>query len=167
DHRRELTRENRDLFQLDAIGEERELQVALEARAALLLDLDRDVTHRPELADDELRVLGFERSLDELAALVLDLVLKCCGHGRSAVQESAEVFFVGAPLERDVGRDATALHELGKRHVHRDHAVATSGLEHRVDLMGLALTDEVADRRSSDHDLTRNCSTLTVESREE
>ena len=74
--------------------------------AALLLDLDGHVAHRAQLADDELRVLGLELALDELAGLVADLVRERLGHGRSAVQQAAEVVFVGAALERHVERDA-------------------------------------------------------------
>ena len=47
---------------------------------ALLLDLDGHVAHRAQLADDELRVLGFELALDELAGLVADLVGEGFGH---------------------------------------------------------------------------------------
>ena len=49
------------------------LRSLAEARAALLLDLDGHVAHRAQLADDELRVLGFELALDELAGLVRTL----------------------------------------------------------------------------------------------
>ena len=60
-----------------------------------------------------------------------------------------------------------AAHELRERHVHRDHAVATARLEHRVDLVRLALTDEVADRGRRDHHLARDRAALAVDGRDE
>src|SRR5689334_11399358 len=47
-----------------------------------------------------------------------------------AVQQSAEVFFVRATLERGVERNLPLPHEHCQRHVHRDHAVLAARLEH-------------------------------------
>ena len=56
------------------------LRSLLRLLLALLLDLDGHVAHRAQLADDELRVLGFELALDQLAGLVADLVGEGLGH---------------------------------------------------------------------------------------
>ncbi len=80
DHRRELTREDRDVLELDPVGQERDLEVACETLAALLLDLDRHVAHRAQLAHDELRVLRLELAFDQLSGLVADFVGESLGH---------------------------------------------------------------------------------------
>ena len=74
DHRRELAREDRDVLQLDPVGETGIFRSLLSALAALLLDLDGHVAHRAQLADDELRVVGLELTLDQLSRPVADLV---------------------------------------------------------------------------------------------
>ncbi len=80
DHRCELSREDRDVLHLDLVAEPRDLQFLREVLAALLLDVDGHVAHRAQLAHDELRVLRFELTLDELAAAIANLVRKGFRH---------------------------------------------------------------------------------------
>src|SRR5687767_11795483 len=50
------------------------------------------------------------------------------------------------PLQRDVVTDLSSLVELGERLIHRLHPELTTRLQHRVDLMGLTFSDDVAYR---------------------
>src|ERR671935_408806 len=61
----------------------------------------------------------------------------------------------------ELAGDLVPAHEVGKRSVHRLHAVRAARLERRVDLMGLPLTNEVADRRRGHEDLGRAHAALT------
>ena len=54
------------------------------------------------------------------------------------------------------------LHVLGERHVHRLHAEPAAGLHRRVDLVDLALADQVPDRRRGDQHLARHRTALAV-----
>ena len=56
---------------------------------------------------------------------------------------------VGARLG-DLPVDLPRAHELHERGVHRLHAVGRPGLDHRVDLVGLGLANQVANRRGRD-----------------
>ena len=66
---------------------------------------------------------------------------------------SKELLRVVATLERHLLGDATRLDVCGERHVHRLHAERRAGLHHRVDLVRLALADQVAHGRRADQDL--------------
>src|SRR5581483_2148728 len=76
DHRRELAREDRDVLQLDPVGEPRDADVGREAGSTPLLDADGRVAHRAELAGDERLALGLELALDRATGPVADLVLE-------------------------------------------------------------------------------------------
>ena len=58
-------------------------------------------------------------------------------------------------------------HELDQRGVHRLHAVRAAGLERGVDLVGLALADQVADRRGRHEHLDGDAAALAVGGRQE
>src|SRR4051794_6374623 len=73
-----------------------------------------------------------------------------------------EVLDVVALLLAGLVGDPAALHELRKVLVHRVHAVLRTRLERAVDLVRLALTDEVAHRRRGHEDLGRDCAAPTV-----
>ena len=60
-----------------------------------------------------------------------------------------------AALERDLLGHPARLDVLGERHVHRLHPVATTRLHRRVDLVGLALADQVADGGGAHEHLDR------------
>src|SRR5438045_7090616 len=102
-----------------------------------------------------------------LPALSLTLYWYVSGISHSPVQEAAEVFFVRPALQRDFERDRAVAHQLRQRHVHRHHAEPAAGLEHRIDLVDLALTDEVPDGRRRHHYFTRDAATATVSRRQE
>src|SRR5690348_8073409 len=74
--------------------------------------------------------------------------------------EAVEVLDVVALLQAHVVRDLAGLDEIGKVLVHRVHAVAGTGLQRAVDLVRLALTDEVADRGRGREDLGRDDATV-------
>jgi hypothetical protein len=82
DHRRELTGQNRDVFELDPVPDERDAQVARHRRLLLRLDVDGHVAHRAELPDEELLAVGLERAFEQLAPAVADLVCERFGHVR-------------------------------------------------------------------------------------
>ena len=63
--------------------------------------------------------------------------------------------------------DLAGADELGQRRVHGLHAVRRAGLEHGVDLVGLALADQVADRRRRDEDLGRDAPAGAVGGRQQ
>src|SRR3954447_17980096 len=67
-----------------------------------------------------------------------------------------EVLDVVALLLAGLIGDPATLHELRQVLVHRVHAVAGPGLQRAVDLVRLALTDEVADGRGRHQDLGGN-----------
>src|SRR3954451_8149087 len=67
--------------------------------------------------------------------------------------EPIEVLDVVALLEAGLVGDLVRLDEVGQMLVHGVHAVLRTGLQRGVDLVRLALTDEVADRRGGDQHL--------------
>src|SRR4051794_24422116 len=76
--------------------------------------------------------------------------------------EPVEVLDVVALLDAGVVADLSALDEIGEVLVHRVHAVLRARLQRAVDLVRLALTDEVADRWSRDEHLGRDGTTAAV-----
>src|SRR3954453_16160578 len=74
------------------------------------------------------------------------------GHPHRAHQAAQLLGGRGTRL-RELAGDLLAPHQVGERGVHRLHAVLATGLEHRVDLVGLALADQVADGRRGDEHL--------------
>src|SRR3954447_9374866 len=76
--------------------------------------------------------------------------------------EPVEVLDVVALLLTGLVGDPAALDELGKVLVHRVHAVLRTCLKCAVDLVRLALTDEVAHRGCGHEDLRRDSATTTV-----
>src|SRR5690606_38764460 len=68
-------------------------------------------------------------------------------HARHAPREAVEVLDVVALLEAGLVGDLPRLHQVGEVLVHRVHAKRGAGLHRRVDLVRLALADEVAHRR--------------------
>src|SRR4051794_26125508 len=73
-----------------------------------------------------------------------------------------EVLDVVALLLARLISDPTALDELSQVLVHRVHAVLRTRLQCAVDLVRLALTDEVADRRRGHEDLGGNRTAPTI-----
>src|SRR3954447_14968168 len=76
--------------------------------------------------------------------------------------EPIEVLDVVALLEAGLVGDLVRLDEVGQMLVHRVHAVLRTGLQRGVDLVRLALTDEVADRGGRDQDLSSDNASLTI-----
>src|SRR3954451_6224301 len=76
--------------------------------------------------------------------------------------EPIEVLDVVALLEAGLVGDLVRLDEIGQVLVHRVHAVLGTGLKRGVDLVRLALTDEVADRGGRDQHLRCNHATGAV-----
>src|SRR3954469_17194381 len=72
----------------------------------------------------------------------------------------------GARLGELAG-DLVLAHELDEGGVHRLHAMCGAGLERRVDLVCLALADQVADRRSRHQHLGGDRAALAVGRRQE
>src|SRR5665648_609601 len=68
-------------------------------------------------------------------------------HVPRATDQSVEVLDVLALLQADLIRDLPGIDELSQVLVHRVHALLGAGLHRRVDLVGLALPDQVPDRR--------------------
>src|SRR6185437_15393313 len=68
------------------------------------------------------------------------------GHPHRAHQATQLLGARGTRLG-ELAADLLAPDEVGERGVHRLHAVLATGLEHRVDLVGLALADQVAHGR--------------------
>src|SRR5664280_3580568 len=81
--------------------------------------------------------------------------------------EPVEVFDVVAFLHPGGMSDLAALDQLGQALVHRRHAELGSRLQRGVDLVRLALADEVADRRRGDQHLARRHSALSIGRRAE
>src|SRR5664280_318071 len=81
--------------------------------------------------------------------------------------EPVEVFDVVALLHADGMCDLPALDQFRERLIHRGHAVLGSRLEGGVDLVRLALADEVADRRSGEQHLAGRHSALSIGCRAE
>src|SRR5688572_8347962 len=79
-----------------------------------------------------------------------------------AAHEPLELLRVVTSLEGDLLRDAARFGVLRERHVHRLHPVAASRLHRRVDLVGLAFPDQVADRGGADQDLDRGDPSMAV-----
>src|SRR5215218_7328063 len=67
--------------------------------------------------------------------------------------QAVVVLGVVTALQALVVADVAAADEVGQVLVHGLHAVAAAGLQGRVDLMGLAVADQVPDRRGGHHDL--------------
>src|SRR5450432_1288052 len=80
----------------------------------------------------------------------------------SPAGEPVEVFDRVALLERRLVGDPATLDELGKVLIHRVHAVSCTGLKRRVDLVRLALADQVPDRGGGDKHLGGDCAPATV-----
>src|SRR5919204_3994625 len=74
------------------------------------------------------------------------------GHPHRAHQTAELLGARGARLGELAG-DLVTAHEVGECSVHRLHAVRATGLEGRVDLVCLALADQVPDRRRGHQDL--------------
>src|SRR5438270_12479427 len=68
----------------------------------------------------------------------------------TAAGEPLEVLDVVALLDAGLVADLADLHELGQVLIHRVHAVLRACLQRAVDLVGLALADQVADGRCRD-----------------
>src|SRR3954453_12647984 len=73
----------------------------------------------------------------------------------------------GRPLLRELARDLPGADQLDERGIHRLHAVRAAGLQRRVDLMGLALANQVADRGGRDEHLAGHDAPAPVGGREE
>src|SRR4029079_1613283 len=76
---------------------------------------------------------------------------------------------VGATRARlgELARDLVLAHQLDERGVHRLHAVLCARLQRRVDLVRLALADQVADSRSRHEHLGGDRAALAVRRRQE
>src|SRR3954452_22354880 len=66
------------------------------------------------------------------------------------------------PCLGQLARDDVTANELGQRRVHRLHAEARAGLDRRIDLVRLALADQVAHCRRRHQHLGREHATLAV-----
>src|SRR5437764_7365719 len=76
--------------------------------------------------------------------------------------EPIEVLDVVALLHADLVSDLVRLHEVRQVLVHRVHSVPRTRLQRGVDLMCLALTDQVADSRCGHQDLGGHHTALSV-----
>src|SRR3954454_24689642 len=76
--------------------------------------------------------------------------------------EPIEVLDVVALLNAGLVSDLVRLHEVSQMLVHRVHAVLRTGLQGGVDLVGLALADQVADCRGGHEHLGGNDATRAV-----
>src|SRR5690606_31713537 len=96
------------------------------------------------------------RSWPWLSPPVLDRAARGRGalsDARPAAREPVELLHMVALLEARLIGDAADAREVRKVLVHRVHAVLRAGLHRRIDLVRLALANEVANRRCRDHDL--------------
>src|SRR5471030_3015225 len=89
-------------------------------------------------------------SLPDRSRTVYWNVVVISSSSSSPAGKPVEVFDRVALLERRLVRDPATLDELGKVLVHRVHAVSSSSLKRRVDLVRLSLADQVPDRRGGD-----------------
>ena len=87
--------------------------------------------------------------------------------GAGALEQAEQLVRVARAVERDLGRDRPAQDELGKRLLHRLHPARGAGLHHRVDLLDLALADQVADGVVGEQDLERRDAALAVGGRQQ
>ena len=158
DHRRELAREDRDVLELDPVGPKPGILTSLVSDLPPTSARSRWACS-PSGAACSTTSCALSASSEpstSLPALVADLVREGRRHqaaqlgcwirrrrSSSLVQRSSASSSVIVPV----------LTSAGERLVHRDHAVLPAGLQHRVDLVDLALTDEVADRRRRDQHL--------------
>src|SRR6185503_5918937 len=72
---------------------------------------------------------------------------RCAVHGYAATEQPLQLLGHAGPLLRQRSRDLPAAVELGEVGVHRLHSDRSGGLKRRIDLKGLALADQVANRR--------------------
>ena len=161
------------------------LDVDLEVEALLLLaDLERGVAHLAEALEDQALVVGDQRAGDEVPGLVADLVLIGLRHSRLPTSCRPWPWLPRRPCRsaatpppptrrwsssgswhrsNAIGlADPPGLHMRGDRHVHRLHAEPPARLHRGVDLVHLALTDQVADGRRRHEHLGRDDPALPV-----
>ena len=87
--------------------------------------------------------------------------------GDAALDEALELLGPGRAGERSLARDHAAEQEIGERLLHRLHAAARAGLHDRVDLLDLALADQVPDGVVGKEDLERGDPAHAVGRRDE
>src|SRR5215207_147831 len=81
--------------------------------------------------------------------------------------QATELLGRAGPGLGQLAGDLLATDEVGERRVHRLHAVGAAGLERRVDLVGLALADQVAHGRRRDEHLAGAHPALPVGGRQQ
>src|SRR6516164_6457357 len=81
---------------------------------------------------------------------------------RAGALAAGEQLLVDRAIARLRDGDGVAAHQLDQALVERLHADRLRGLNRRVHLRDLVLTDQVADRRCADHDLVRRHAPLAV-----
>ena len=169
DHGRQLAGHDRQLLGLDLLGPERELHL----EPGLLLDQ----VHHGQAA-------GLQLGGDRLAGDAGDLALlgragrvdglEAVGGGRhqaatsdSRLDELAHLGGLGGAALGGGHGDPALADEPGERGVHRLHAVLAARLDQRVDLVRLALADQVAHARGRDEHLGRDAAAEAVGGRDQ
>src|SRR3954468_16424681 len=84
-----------------------------------------------------------------------------------AAEQAAQLVRRAGPGFGQLAGDHVATDELGQRSVHRLHAEAGTGLDRRVDLVGLAFANQVADRRRRNEHLCGKHAALAVGGRQQ
>src|SRR3954451_11821627 len=101
-----------------------------------------------------------------LKVKVLSSVAMALGDPHRAHQ-AAQLLGRAGPGLGQLAADLLAADEVGERRVHRLHAVGPAGLERRVDLVALALADQVAHGRRGDEHLAGADTALAVDGRQQ
>ena len=78
------------------------------------------------------------------------------------LEQARELLGTRGPRQTDVHRDDASDDQLRERLLHRDHSLRGSGLHHRIDLLDLSLTDQVADGIVRKQDLERRDTSAAV-----
>src|SRR3712207_4813065 len=89
------------------------------------------------------------------------------GHQTAGAHEAPQLVRMAGPLLGELLRDLALTHERRERGVHRLHPGLRAGLHDRHDLVGLALADQVADRRGGDEHLARRDAARAVGGRQQ
>ena len=160
DHRGELPAEDGELLELDLGAELGERDLHGHAAGLDLGDLDRGVAHALELGRDRGRRVGLDLAGDDLARAVADRVLEGRGgcHVFSLLAQARPASRLKSSMWWHFSRPASyVIRRVRTRSARCWSSVCMpcwrTRLHDRVDLVGLALADEVADRRRHDEHL--------------
>src|SRR6187551_1703698 len=83
--------------------------------------------------------------------------------GPESLDQLLEILDVVRLLMCSLMADLSRVDEIGEMLIHRVHAKVATGLHDRVDLVGLALADQVGDCRCRDEDLRGHCTTASAD----